>query len=394
MLQQTTDPKHVLHVLAGHLLGGADRYALSVARGLKERFGYQASFALLSEGSGAEAARQAGFPTHVLEKRRRGDLRCADRLAEVAEKTGADLFHSHTFGTNFYTSLAKKRRASLAAVPIVETMHGFDFLRVDQAGRIPWRARLMLLQDRMTLSRVARVIVISDHAREVMLRLRYPADKLVVIHNAVSVPKDLEGVRDRGRNLRSSEGLDTLPLIGTVGRMVPVKSQKTLLEAVRRLKDTGLQVNAVFIGDGPLRADLEEAAGLLGIEAQVHFLGIRADALEWIAAMDVFCLPSLCEGIPLVLLEAMTVGTPIVASAAGGIPEIVENGFSGQLIAPGDPESLTQAVRERVDHPAESRAMSERAAEVVSKKFSFDRLLTGVAEVYESCWRGATGTDG
>jgi glycosyltransferase involved in cell wall biosynthesis len=245
----------------------------------------------------------------------------------------------------------------------------------------------MLLQDRLALPHVRKVIVVSEHARGIMLRYGYPAGKLTVIHNAVSPPGDMDAVRRRGEELRSSLGIAGSPLIGTVGRMVPVKCQTALLEAIRKLKVRGRLVHAIMIGDGPLRQELEATAASLEIADQVRFLGIRSDALEWLAALDVFCLPSLCEGIPLVVLEAMTLGTPVIASASGGIPEIVEDGQTGTLIAPGDSKALAEAVEEVLSHPERTEEMTRRAATVARERFSFERLLNEVAQVYEECWR-------
>jgi len=375
-------------VLAGHLLGGADRYAISLAEGLKERHGYNTSFACLSEGSGAEAARASGFPVHLLDKRYRGDLGCATRLATVASRAHVDLVHSHTFGTNFYTCLAMVSKRSLRSIPVVQTMHGLDFGEGRNEHRMAWKMRAALRLDRLLQFRTATVIVISRHARAILERQGYPPVKLRTIHNAIPPVGDIASLRARGAALRTSAGLDRLPLIGTIGRMVPVKRQRAMLEAVRLLLDRGVNLNAALLGDGLLRSRLEQKVVELGIAEHVRFMGVRPDALEWLCAMDVFCLPSMSEGIPLVLLEAMSVGTPVVASAAGGIPEVLQDNCAGRLIRPGDATALADAVA-AILNEGNGNGRIERivaARRIVDERFSFDRLLSEVRKVYNDCW--------
>jgi len=388
MIEVNLADKHILHVLAGHLLGGADRYAISLAQGMKERWGWETSFACLSDGSGAEAVRACGFPVHLLGKRRRGDVRCARRLAEIISASQVDLVHSHTFGANFYTFLATTFSPRLRRVPVVHTMHGLDFAAGSDDQPMPWKMRALLLLNRATLFRVARVIVISRHALGVLLRHRYPEGKLRMIHNAVPAIEDIASLKARAANLRKALALDSAPLIGTVGRMVPVKNQQALLQAVQLLRDRGVEVNVVLLGDGVLRPRLQRYAEELQIASRVHFLGVRRDALEWISAMDVFCLPSICEGIPLVLLEALSVGTPVVASAVGGIPEVLQDGRAGVLISPGDVEGLASAIANVLAKRDETEKLNRINAgrRIVSEKFSFARFLAAVRGVYDECW--------
>ncbi|HLQ23811.1 MAG TPA: glycosyltransferase, partial [Gemmatimonadales bacterium] len=135
---------------------------------------------------------------------------------------------------------------------------------------------------------------------------------------------------------------------------------------------------------GELEASLTQAAANLGISSQVHLLGLRSDVANLLAAADVFVLPSLSEGLPLALLEAMLAGRPIVASDVGEIRSVLANGYAGRLVPPGDAAALAGAVGELLDSPAEAKALGERAAGRAAAEYTVERMTERYAEIYGS----------
>jgi glycosyltransferase involved in cell wall biosynthesis len=156
-----------------------------------------------------------------------------------------------------------------------------------------------------------------------------------------------------------------VPAVLAVGRLVTLKGHAVLLEAIARLNGAGEPVCATIVGDGPCRGALEQRARALGVADRVSFAGtVGQDEIgDYYERADIFCLPSFVEGIPVVLLEAMACGIPVVASRITGIPELVEDGTSGVLVAPGRPDLLADALRSLLadaDRRAELAARARR----------------------------------
>lgn len=373
-------PIRVVHVLAGRLLGGADRQAVLLATELASR-GVHSFFALLEDGSGAEEVRRRGLPVFILGKRHPADLLAALRLARVARGFRAHLLHTHTLGANFYGRAA---RLMVPHVRTVATMHGFDVDVSSGWQHLRWPARFALWQDRFTSRWSDRLIAVSGDVLRTMRCYGYDAWHLFLIRNAVTIP-DLAVARRQAAQVRREFQLGPEPVLGTVGRMVPVKSQRTLLEAASLLRASGTPVQILLVGDGPLRPELVGEAERRNLLDSARFTGVRTDVEAVLSAMDVFCLPSLYEGTPLALLEAMSLGVPVVASRVGGVPEVVEEGRTGLLIAAGDAEALASAARELIRDRSQAVEMGRRARRFVRTRLSSAAMAEATLELYQSC---------
>jgi glycosyltransferase involved in cell wall biosynthesis len=208
------------------------------------------------------------------------------------------------------------------------------------------------------------VVCVSDHGRAQMMALVEEAhwDKIHVVHCGVDLgafaPRPADPNPDSARPLR----------LLAVGRLVAVKGQGVLVEAVARLARDGVDVVATLVGDGPRRAGLEALARDLGVADRIQFAGRvgQDDIRRFYAEADVFCLPSFAEGIPVVLLEAMASGVPVVASRITGIPELIEDGRSGVLVPPGRRAALAAAGRRRVGADFEVEGSAERLRGVMA----------------------------
>jgi glycosyltransferase involved in cell wall biosynthesis len=211
------------------------------------------------------------------------------------------------------------------------------------------------------------VVCISDFCRAQVMKLVEPAhwDKLTVVHC---------GVEPAAYALSTANG--TVPAhVVSVGRLVPMKGFSLLVSAVAALAREGRPVRLTVVGDGPDRAMLEGQAARLGIGGAVTFTGaLGAEAVTGLlASATVFCLPSFAEGVPVVLMEAMAAGVPVISTEVMGIPELVRDGESGLLVAPGREDQLAGALRRLLDEP-ETRARLGRAGrETVEREFDVDR---------------------
>ena len=255
------------------------------------------------------------------------------------------------------------------------------------------------------------VVCISDYARSQLMALSDPESwgRLHVVH--VGIPIE-QFTRDAGRRAAGAEaqaGADADaetaaaadagwraagPSILCVGRLVPEKGQAVLLEALARLAGRGHRVSLVLAGEGRSRSALERRAERLGVAAQVSFLGaVGQDAIhEMYAGASIFCLPSFAEGVPCVLMEAMAMGLPVVSTRITGIPELIEDGHSGLLVAPGRLDELTDALERLLVDPGLCRELAVNAREQVVRDFNaersaeqlyalFTKLLDGLPDV-------------
>jgi colanic acid/amylovoran biosynthesis glycosyltransferase len=228
------------------------------------------------------------------------------------------------------------------------------------------------------------VVCISDFCRSQLMLLSPPADwdKLVVVHCGA----DLDRYRYRSRSPQGApeEALAVL----CVGRLVPRKGQAVLLEALTQL---GPGVTVTFLGSGPAGADLDEMAERLGVADRVIFAGARGqdDIPLLLDAHDVLCLPSFAEGVPVVLMEAMAAGLPVVATTIAGVPELVTDGVSGLLIPPGRADVLAGALRLLASDPDLRGRLSESGRAVVEAGFDSRKCAAELAALFESRPKGS-----
>jgi glycosyltransferase involved in cell wall biosynthesis len=199
--------------------------------------------------------------------------------------------------------------------------------------------------------------------------------RCTMINNARSVPVDAPRRRDPAAPVT----------IGMVGRLVPQKNPGLLIEALPALltMQPDLDIRAVFIGDGPLRAELESRAQALGVRAAIDFLGQRDDVRERMRTLDIFALPSVWEGLPNVLIEAIAGGVPVVASDIMGVGDVISHGQSGRLFRSGDASALAAALRDAIDAPDQSHAMAVRAQDVLPR-FSLRHAADAYRALYDA----------
>ncbi|MBI2298881.1 MAG: glycosyltransferase, partial [Armatimonadetes bacterium] len=309
--------------------GGLERVVLDLCRGL-DRARYRPVVVSLSPDVPRRPEfTAAGVPVFV-EPQHGLDPRLPFRLAALFCRERVGLVHAHNFGRYFYAGPA----ARLARLPSLYTEH---------SNTLPSERALWLAQPALS-RRADRVVCISGAGRGwLVARQGLAPERIEVVPNGIDVAYYASGERAAAR---AELGLnDGMVAIGTAGRMVPVKDHALLLRAFTRLREGMPSARLVLAGDGPLREATEALARELGIASDTQFLGLRQDVPNVLAALDVFCLPSRSEGLPLAILEAMAAGLPVVATAVGGVVESVEARV-GRLGPAGDAAALAAALAE------------------------------------------------
>jgi len=259
--------------------------------------------------------------------------------------------------------------ATLARVPaVVATVHSHV--------EVPF-SRSDIAKQALIAAGVDRYIAVSrDMRRHLIDTFHVPARKIEVVHNGISCePFNMPHDPQSCDSLTGSKR----PLVLTVARLDAQKGHRYLLEAARLLPG----VQFALAGDGPERADLEEEARRLDVSEQVAFLGNRRDIPDLLACCDVFALPSLFEGLPIAVLEAMAAGKPVVATATGGTNEAVVAGKTGLMVPPRDPEALAAAIRTLLCDPARAARLAAAGRERVEKEFSLAEMVRRTTGIYE-----------
>jgi len=367
----------VCHVAMADLWAGAEVQLAILLRSLAKLADLEVSAILFNAGWLARELHDAGVRTHVILEAERNPLSILRELSNYFRGTQVDVVHTHKYKDNILAALASIRHR----VPYrVRTVHGAP---EPFAGLQAFKMNVYgLLDGVVNRWAVDRLLAVSFALREPLVE-RFGIDKVTCIHNAVDV--DRIRVTTDLANLRKELGLDRHDfVIGTMGRLHPVKGLDVFLRAARIIKDHGKRAKFIIAGDGPLRDQLQALAQQCGLAHEVMFLGHRSDGNNILGLMDLFVLPSLSEGIPLVLLEAMALARPVVATAVGGIPEVVEHEINGLLVAAGNHDDLAKGCLAVMDNPTLAQELGPAGRRRVEEAFSADVMAENVANVYKT----------
>jgi glycosyltransferase involved in cell wall biosynthesis len=358
--------KIVQLVIGGDVAGG-QLVARSLALAARDA-GHSVSFVSPSAGAFTELVERDGFAVRIVPLGGALDVRALLRLRRAL--AGADVVHTHGhFAVNVLGRLAGR----LARAQVVAHMHIENAFRAAGLGRT-----LQIVLDNATARLCARILVVSEATRTTLARQGYP-NRMEVVRNGI------DGTH--ADPVRLVDG----PAVLHVGRLAPVKGQRELIHALSALEG----VHAVVVGvdletGGAYRRELESLAESLGVADRVVFAGYRDDVPSLLAGADLFALPSHMEGLPLVVLEAMAQARPVVATAVGGTPELVDDGATGLLVPRGDVPALTAALRALLDDPARARALGEAGRRRFEERFTTAAMTDRVLEVYDELARTMT----
>ncbi|MPZ57892.1 MAG: glycosyltransferase [Rhizobiales bacterium] len=366
----------ILHVITTINRGGAENHLAElmlgqVARGLDVAVAFLKGDQYWTTRLGA-----AGISVQPLGLARYGDLAPVIRLRRLIRDWAPALVHAHLPPAELYTRLALLGFGPKP--PLVISKHNDEpFYRGPAHGTFcRWVAR-----------RASRMIAISNAVRIYMRdRMELPDGMMRIIHYGTDC-RPFDTVDDRTRQqLRAEWGVaDEGMVIGTLARLVPQKALHVMLAAFAQYRSMSKQrAQLVIVGRGPLLAELQEAACRLDVSEAVVWAGYREDVPALMHAFDVFALTSSHEGFGLVLLEAMAAGRPVVATAVSAIPEVVQDGETGLLCAPGDSEAVARAFLRLED--ADLRARLGRNGRVRGREhFTLDRMIDATIAVYREC---------
>lgn len=312
-------------------------------------------------------ATREGVEVVSLGKRGPVDLRVVGRLARLLRRREIDVVHTHLWGADLWGRLA----ARVAGVRhVVATAHNLD----------TWKRRYHFAIDRLLVPWTTHLVAVSREVKDFYEGHGVGNGRWRVIYNGV--------VENPAVSLSRGSAFEALgiggdePVVGLIGRLVPAKAPHVFLKAVARAAPRIPSLRALLVGDGPLRAELEEQVRTLGLESRVVLTGLRQDVPELLAGMNAVVFSSEREGLSMAMLEAMAAGVPVVATRVGGTPELIETGVSGLLVSPGDHEGIADRLVEVLEDRALAARLSQAARVRVSSQFSLRRMVAEHEQLY------------
>lgn len=372
----------ILHLITELSTGGAQKALACLLRHL-DRGRFIPAVACLYNGDKivAQQIRALGVPVTDLGMTAKWRCDALWRLYRLLRRERPTILHTWMFHAN----LSGRVLGRLAGVPIVISSRR----NINIGG--PWRDLL----NRCTAWLDDAVIAVCESAREAEIKRASAApDKVVTIYNGVDAGRFATVNLRAAAQVRHFFGIAAeAPLLGAMGRLHPQKGFSDLLAALVQVREAIPSVRLLLVGDGGLRDSLETQAREMGLSGLVTFAGMRTDVPEILSALDVFVLPSLWEGMPNVLLEAMAAGLPVVATAVGGTPEVVVDGVTGLLVPPRDPAALAQAIATVLRDADVRRRMGEAGRERVERCFSLEEMVRRTEDLYEELIREKIGSE-
>jgi glycosyltransferase involved in cell wall biosynthesis len=350
----------ILHTEASPGWGGQEIRILTEAGAFAKR-GLRIMLACQPGAPLTNVAQYEGLPVRPVAMRGALDVMACWRLRRLMRVEGVDLVHTHSSIDAWLAGFAAKS----LGLPVVRSRHVF----------IPVKRRRNFVYNAFS----DRVIASGEAIREVLIKGGVHAGKIVAIPAGVDVTRFHPGIS--GDAIRRELGLHG-PVIGTVARFSSSKGHRVLLKAIPEILNQEPAAEFVWVGDGVGREALTQAVAQAGLAAKIRLTGFREDVATLLAAMDVFVLPSIKEGVPQAILQALAMGKPVVASDNGGIPEVIQHQHTGLLVPPNDPAALATAVVQVLRHRTQAAAWAEAGRQLVSTHYTLDRMIDRTAAVY------------
>lgn len=370
----------ILHVFGGGVRSGVETYVLSLAKGLAGS-GIEITMAPLLNGSFVGEAQNLGFKVFTIGKRFKGDPMTIYRLFKLIRSEGIDIVHTHAENSNLYGRIAAKLAGS---VKLVTTVHSFYKDTLRDRYKSSCTRDIIYKQDLWTARFCDKIIAVGEKLKERLIKDGISKEKIKVIHNGINIngygidKEDLDSIR---------KGLDIAPgdfVVGTAGRLSPVKNLQMLLHSAGEIKDKGGRIRFLIIGDGPARNYLETMARELGIQKDIIFAGWRMDLSRILSVIDIFVLCSSVEGMSFAILEAMAFEKPVIATDVGCNSEVIKDGVTGFLVPYNDTSSLTDRILRLLNDREMVRSMGLAGRKRVEDYFKAEDMVLKTKDVYMS----------
>lgn len=356
--------KRILHLISSNGLFGAEKVMIDISSNLNFN-GIKVWIIAIRNTYNphtevVDAAKNKNILAESIESERPFDLKSVRRLYEFIKQNNIDILHTHNYKSNFIGLLAAKR----AKIPIVATLHGYI--------RKGTKLRLYEAIDRFILRYFDKIVLVDDSLRK---WFKNDSARYSIINNGVRVS---ELASERVSELRKIE-----ITIGVVGRLSEEKGHKYLLEAFSKILKYYPNAKLLIVGDGELKARLEELSASLCIKEKTEFAGFQEDVSKYYKLMDIYVSPSLLEHFPLSILEAMSFGKAIIATDVGGVGDLIKDGVTGILIKPASSQEIYDSLLRLIKDASLRQALGINARQFVKENYSLEKMVSSYKKVYE-----------
>lgn len=360
-----------MHLCAPAHVGGLERVVQGLSTGQARRGHRVVAVAVVQPGADTSAfldpLRDGGVECVRIEIPGRGYLSELRQVRALFDSWKPDVLHTHGYRSDLLHGGVARRRG----IATVTTLHG--------SSRMGGASHLFEWMQEWALRRFDGVVAVSAPLVRSLRARGVREERIHEVPNAWTPP---DGPLPREEARRALDAPESGLLVGWVGRLIPVKGCDVFLRAVAQVE--GGDWLAVVIGDGPERAGLEALARELGLSDRVRFLGAIPDAARLFSGLDLFVLSSRSEGTPMVLLEAMGAGLPVVATSVGGVPDVMAEDVGGWLVPPEAPDRLAEAVALAIGDAAARRDRAARGAERVRSRYDGESWISRHEDVYHA----------
>jgi glycosyltransferase involved in cell wall biosynthesis len=370
---QASQPLNILHVVDSLEFGGLERVVTDLAKAQQDR-GHEVSVFSISPTVGfMPELLAAGVPVEVGGKSRGFDLQVLGKLRRMVVDRRVRVVHAHNFVPNYYAATALLGAGR--STTLVGTCHDMGMRLANR--KLRWMYRLSLM-------RTARLAMVGQQVHDRYVGSGWiQANRAETVLNGIPVAR-FKGSAERRAIARARLGLEpSIPVIGCVGRLVPLKNQRLMIQVMPALLRAHPGLKLVMVGYGELEAELRQLAASTGVADQVLFTGRRDDVSDLLPAFDIFALPSRTEGLSIALLEACATGLAVVATAVGGNTEIIRHGETGLLIPVDDANALRDALMSLLNDAGLRQRLGATASEWVASHASIDALCDTYDQFYQ-----------
>ena len=373
-MNSTKYPLKVLHLISSRGLYGAERIIINLTAATDRRR-FIPCMALLQAANSpnsefVEAVRRKQASIHIISCRKWIDLEAMKQIRRLIRQECIDIVHCHEMKGRLYGLLATIGTKAR----IITTNHNW----IGSSFIVTCFESL----DAFYIRFFPKIIAVSPEVHELMSRYQIPDKRIEVVINGIDM-NEFRKNKAQGHMIRKEFDIDrNSKLIGTFGRISPEKGQKYFVDAAVRVLKAFPEAQFLVVGDGFNEKEIKEYTARLGIANRLIFAGFRKDISKFYSALDLFVLPSIREGTPMVLLEAMSAGVPVVATQVGGVGHIIQNGENGLLVSPANSIELGAAIVRLLRNPTEANKLAKNALCTISEKYSSLKMADKYMKLY------------
>ena len=363
-------PHHIGHFLASNFLGGPEKQLIEHARRIAERNVKPCILSFVQENDSnqlLDAAQRLNIPTKAVYSSGPFDPRVIGDVLNYIRSEKIELLCVHGYKANVIGRIASWR----AGIPLVAISRGWT----GEDRKVSFYEWL----DRIFLRFADHIVAVSDKQKQKIMRIGIRSEVISVIHNCINVADKLKTID----SLRSEfKFKDEAIIVASAGRLSPEKNFSGLIDAAKIVVDRNINIIFIIFGEGVLRKELEEKIRSAGLADNFILPGFRSDIQTLLKDIDIFVLPSFTEGLPNVVLEAFAASKPVIATAVGGTPEVVEDGVSGFLVEPQQLEKMAEYILLLANNSKLRKAMGHQGFACAKKRFSFEHQTDQYEQLY------------